>query len=379
MKKVLLFILTINLFITKVEAKSMNDLYNELQTLKAQRELCTYLSADDIREIIETSADIEVFVESLTEEINVINSEIITKENNIKNIKDEIDNLLVFNQVSKGENVYLEYIFNSESYSEMIYRYMIVQEMTSYNNSLIEKLNNEIEELNTKREELNKKRKKIEMERSNFREFELVLKNNPSASLVSISTSLDEDINFLEKEIAIYESRGCSRYDDLNLCLNIYDNEYLTYPFMKGCVSKDYFVSSTSSHKGIDLACNKEGNNVYASGSGVVAEIITKSSCGGNIIFIYYRVMGKEYTAIYAHLLDIKVAVGDSVTSDTIIGTVGGESTSTLNGGYDKCTNGAHLHYALVEGYHTNDYNIYTFNPRYMNDYPYVLNGYFSR
>lgn len=379
MKKVLLFILTVSLFITKVEAKSMDDLYKELQALKEQKELCTYLSEDDIREIIETSMDIEVLVEALNEEINSINNEIITKENNIKNIKEEIDNLLVFNQVSKGENVYLEYIFNSDSYSEMIYRYMVTEQLTAYNNSLIEKLNIEIEELKTKKEELNKKRAKIERERASFREFELVLKSNPSASLESISTSLDDDIAFLEKEIAIYESKGCKRYDDLNICLNTYDNEYLTYPLMKGCVSKDYFVSSTSSHKGIDLACNKEGNIIYASGSGVVAEIITKSSCGGNIIFIYYQVMGKEYTAIYAHLLDIKVAVGDPVTSDTIIGTVGGESTSTLNGGYDRCSTGAHLHYALTYGYHTNDYSIYTFNPRYMNSYPSILNGYFSR
>lgn len=379
MKKVLLFILTIILFITRVEAKSIDDLYNELETLKDQKELCTYLSDDDIKEIIETSMNIEVLVEALNEEINSINNEITTKENDIKNIQEEIDNLLVFNQVSQGENVYLEYIFNSESYSEMIYRYMVAEQMTSYNNSLIEKLNIEIEELNTKREELNKKQAKIERERASFRDFELVLKNNPSASLESISTSLDEDIASLKKEIAIYESKGCKRYDDLNICLGTYDNEYLTYPLMKGCVSKEYFVSSTSSHKGIDLACNKEGNDVYASGSGVVAEIITKSSCGGNIIFIYYKVMGKEYTAIYAHLLDIKVAVGDFVTSNTIIGTIGGESTSTLNGGYDRCTTGAHLHYVLTYGYHTNDYSIYTFNPRYMNSYPSVLNGYFVR
>ncbi len=34
----------------------------------------------------------------------------------------------------------------------MIYRYMVVERLTNYNNNLIEKLNKEIKELNTKKE-----------------------------------------------------------------------------------------------------------------------------------------------------------------------------------------------------------------------------------
>lgn len=378
MKKILLFILTIILCISQVDAKNINDLYRELDSLEDQRELYTYLSSDDIKVLMKTSSDIDVIVDTLSEEINNINNDISLKEDNIKNIEEEVNNLFIFNQISKGENTYLEYIFDSDSYSELIYRYMVVEQLTEYNNSLIEKLNEEIAKLNEKKVSLNKKIEKLNNARENFRELELVLKNVSPDNFQSINTSLDEDIASLKRQIKEYENLGCNRYTDLSLCLNIKDNNGLLYPLIKGCVTKDYIVGS-SSHKGIDLGCNKEGSYVYSSGYGVVADIIYKSSCGGNIIWIYYKVNGKEYTTIYAHLLEVKVNVGDIVTSDTIIGTVGGESTATLNGGYDRCTNGAHLHYALVEGYHTNDYNIYTLNPRYMNNYPNVLDGYFTR
>lgn len=363
----------------RVSAKNINDLYYELNTLEEQKELYTYLSSDDMEEIMKTSFDIEIIVDTLNDEINNINNDILLKEDNIKSIEKEIDNLLIFNQISTGENTYLEYIFDSDSYSELIYRYMIVEQITKYNNSLIERLNVEIEELNNKKDELNKKIEKINKERESFRELELILKRFSSNGFDSINTSLERDIVLLKEEIEKYEKLGCSRYTDLASCLNIRNNSNLTYPLMKGCVTKDYFVGVSNTHKGIDLGCNKEGNYVYAAGYGVVANIVNKSSCGGNIVWIYHFVGEREYTTIYAHLLDIKVDIGSVVTPDTIIGTVGGESTSILNGGYDKCTNGAHLHYAVVDGFHTTDYNIYIFNPRYMNDYPDVLNGYFMR
>ena len=71
--------------------------------------------------------------------------------------------------------------------------------------------------------------------------------------------------------------------------------------------------------------------------------------------------------------------VGSGKWAETVIGLVGGESTAYINGGYDKGTKGAHLHYVVVEGFHVNDFSSYTLNPRYFNTYPGILNGYFRR
>lgn len=376
MKKVILFILIFILFIPIVNGKSIDDLYKELEVLENQKNLYTYLSDDDIKELLNNSIDIEEIIDTLNSEINNINNMILEKEEKINKIKEEIDNFMVFNQVSKGENIYLEYIFNAESYADMIYRYMVAEQLTNYNNNLIETINKEIEELNSRKEELNKKITKLNNEREKYKKLEIILKSVNTFSIDSITSTLEEDIENIKEEIKLYQSIGCTRYMDISICLNIRNSRGLNYPLTKGCVSKDYKITS---HKGIDLACNKEGTNVYSAGSGVVSFITYESNCGGNIVYIYHLINGKSYTTIYGHLLKVLVDVGDIVDENTIIGLLGGESTALINGGYDKCTNGAHLHYVVTEGFHINDFSIYTINPRYMNNFPEVLNGYFYR
>ena len=205
--------------------------------------------------------------------------------------------------------------------------------------------------------------------------MEVILKSVSYLDGDSINSSIDDDITSIKKEIALYESIGCSRYMDISACLNIRDGGNFIFPLDKGCVSRDYL----SNHKGIDLACNGEGTNVYSSAKGVVSSITYKATYGGNIVYIYHIIGGKQYTTIYGHLLEVKVNVGDVVDTDTVIGLVGGESTAYINGGYDKGTKGAHLHYVVVEGFHVNDFSSYTLNPRYFNTYPGILNGYFRR
>ena len=45
---------------------------------------------------------------------------------NINSKKKEIENLLSFLQVSNGENVYLEYIFEAKTFTDFIYRSAVV-------------------------------------------------------------------------------------------------------------------------------------------------------------------------------------------------------------------------------------------------------------
>ncbi len=376
MKKIIPFILILLLPLNIVSAKTINDLYNELSSLETKKDLYNYLTSDDINNILSEGLDIELVIDTLNDEINNINTTIKEKEENINKLNEELNNYLVFNQISSGENIYLEYIFSSEDYTSMIYRYMIAKQLTDYNSNLIEKLNKEIKELNTKKETLNTKVNKLNNQREKYKELEVILKSIGSYNKDSITSTIDEDIEKIKKEITTYQNLGCTRYMNLDICLNIRKSNRMYYPLNKGCISKDYDIST---HKGIDLACNKEGTEVYSSSSGIVSSITYKSECGGNIVYIYHNINGKQYTTIYGHLLEIKVSLGEEVNENTIIGLLGGESTATKNGGYDKCTTGAHLHYVIVEGYHVNDFSIYTINPRYINNYPEILSGYFKR
>lgn len=375
MKKIVVFILIIFLFIPTVYGKTINDLYDELETLKTQKSLYIYLSNDDVKRLLENSLDIELIIDSLNDEIDDINKKINIEEDNINILNKEIDEIMIFNQISKGENIYLEYIFDSSSYSEMIYRYMALEQLNNYNNGLIKAINKKIEELNNDKEELSNKVDKLNKEREKYRELSVILKNVGYLENDSIMSNIDDDINSIVSEIQLYEKMGCSRNIDISLCLKIRSDYNFMYPLIKGCVSQEYSVN----HKGIDLACNLEGTNVYSSANGIVSYIEEKSTYGGNIVYIYHIINGKPYTTIYGHLLEIKVNVGDEVASDTVIGLLGGESTAYINGGYDKGTNGAHLHFAVVEGFHISDFNIYTLNPSYFNTYPSLSDGYFNR
>lgn len=375
MKKKVLLAIIIILLIPRVSAKKIDDLYKELDLLESQKNIYNYLSKEDINNLLNNSLDIELIVDTLTEEVNNINIEITKKEEEINKLNKEIDNIIVFNQISKGENIYLEYIFDASSYSDMIYRYMISEQLSKHNSSLIETKNKEIEELNTKKEELSSKIAKLNNERDKYKELNIILKSVNHLNKDSITSTIDQDIINIKKEINLYQNMGCTRNMDIDICLNIKDGKSFTYPLNKGCVSKNYNIN----HKGIDLACNLEGTNVYSASLGVVSMVVNKSTYGGNIVYIYHIIDKKKYTTIYGHLLEIKVKEGDIVDSSTVIGLVGGESTAYINGGYDKSTNGPHLHFVVAEGHHTIDFNIYTINPNFINEYPPLLEGYFYR
>ena len=70
------------------------------------------------------------------------------------------------------------------------------------------------------------------------------------------------------------------------------------------------------------------------------------------MLYINVNVNGEKYTTYYYHLLNFNVNVGDIVTQNTILGWVGGYSTSTQYGGYDYCTTGAHRHFGVAKGYY---------------------------
>ncbi|MDP3011146.1 MAG: peptidoglycan DD-metalloendopeptidase family protein [Candidatus Hydromicrobium sp.] len=94
-------------------------------------------------------------------------------------------------------------------------------------------------------------------------------------------------------------------------------------------------------HKGVDIA-NDVGTNIHATASGVVIYAGWHGSYGRKVI-IYHGpgLNDATYSTVYAHLSKIYVKVGDEVTKDDVIGTMGNTGNST----------GVHLHYeVLVNG-----------------------------
>ena len=71
-----------------------------------------------------------------------------------------------------------------------------------------------------------------------------------------------------------------------------------------------------------------------------------------------------------------------TVTTNTVIGYLGGGSTSTKYGGYDRCTSGTHLHFGTADGHNAFNFNSYAFNPREIFSFPTLIyngGGYFYK
>lgn len=87
-------------------------------------------------------------------------------------------------------------------------------------------------------------------------------------------------------------------------------------------------------HRGLDMIA-QSGTPVYASCEGVVSDVIRSGMGHGNVVEITHK---GGYVTRYAHLGEIKISRGRSVTPDTQIGTVGMSGT----------TFAPHLHYEVL-------------------------------
>lgn len=277
----------------------------------------------------------------------------------IKEKKKEIDNLLSFMQISEGDNVYLEYIFEATSFTDFIYRSAIVEQLTKYNDELIDDMYKKIEENKQLQKKLAKQIEDSEKEMNKLNNL-LNSANVSLNQLVDEHVDIEEDMDASKKQYEYFKkefkNNGCSENTDINVCLKVPSSTGFIRPLVKATVTSEFGMRYHPTrhiwtlHSGIDLGV-PIGTNVYPAANGVVTKIarvknpnIAGSSCGGNKIYVKHLVNGKEFVTVYMHVHTIKVNLGDYVTVNTVIaGSGGGES-------YDYCTTGPHLHFSIMKG-----------------------------
>lgn len=292
-------------------------------------------------------------IEAAEIKIEEINGEI---ETTTKQIEDLLKTL----QIMQGENAYLEYISGSSSVTEMVMRTKAVDQITNYSKNQIDKMHNLIEENRQLQKDLENKKIELEGKISSYQSAVSSLGNQLSA-LAEITEDIDDQIKNQEALINYYSKICTSETQLLSRCSSVAVSFGWLRPLNKGSVTSNwgyrYIFGSTSFHNGIDLGGNSEGTNIYSAANGTVAAITRRSRCGGNKVYIHVNVNGKAYTTYYFHLLSINVNVGDNVTTNTVIGTVGGGKGTRS---YDTCTTGAHLHFGVSTGYYLKDYSAYS-------------------
>ncbi len=389
-KTILFFLLIFMIFPYNVYARTLQDLYDELASLQselASNKNSRSLTQGEVNNLQEEILNINRTIERQKEEIAQAEEDIEKSEESIIEKGKETDELLRFLQVTTGENKYLEYLFEADSYTDFIYRYEVVKQLSNYNSTLIKELEQLIIDLENKQVELEEKNKQLEVDRKNLNSKLNTLRYN-LASFDKEGASLEDDIANMKKQIKAYEDMGCKKDQDLDKCTATINAYGWKLPVSKGCVSSNYGWRSfwlngrvvTDFHYGMDLSCMSEGSPVYAAADGVVFSIVNRSSCGGNMVYIRHTVNGKKYTTVYMHLLRFGdgIKLNAVVTDSTVIGYVGGGSTRS----YDGCTSGTHLHFGMASGWPNYGFSSYTFDPRKIFAFPAEIGaggGYFYR
>ncbi len=363
-----------------VEAKTLRQLKEELATAKANKsanEAKVKEAQEKVRkyqnEINSSVSQIEVS----QDEIEAARVKIQELEEEIKEKQKEIDELLRFLQVSNGENVYLEYVFGATSFTDFIYRTAIVEQMSDYNDRLIDEMYDLIEQNRQLQKELEAKIQELEKKIAQLKK-DLSKVNLTIDDLYDDQKDINAEIKAFEVEIKFYEEYGCKLDQEISDCLNVPYATTFTRPTTSGYISSNFGyrnlnLSGSNFHSGIDIA-TPEGTKVYPSAPGYVAKKVIKSSCGGNMLYIQHSVNGQKYTTVYMHLKSFNVDVGDTVFLPTVIAYSGGGASTRS---YDRCTTGAHLHFGMYTGWTTARSNL--IDPRTKVNFPPKGSSYYTR
>ncbi len=351
---ILIALLAVFLIPINTEAKTLSDLRKEVEEANADLEnKNNQIAANDaeVAEIKKKIADIESQISEIESETGVLEQEIEESNNEIAEKSEQSKSLFQYLQVSEGENAYLEYIFGATDVTDMVYRMAIVEQLTEYNDKIMNELSQLVEENEQRKEELATKNKELEKLTDDL-EAEQAKINAETAQIKDAMPSVEQQKKEAEKQIEYYERIGCGESEDIDSCQFAYEQSrnnsssggsgggYVPSaagfyrPMVSGYVTQNWM---NAGHLGIDLSNTNKTIEIYPIATGVVFAKYY-DVYGALVLKIRHNVNGRYIYSTYAHLSAWYVNVGELVTPDTVIGRMG-------NTGYSF---GAHLHLELT-------------------------------
>ena len=356
--------------------KTLQELIDELNAKELQlKEISDEknLTQEKLNEITSSIINVGLEINEVENKMIELNNKIEDNKIEIKEKEKQIKKLINLMQKNNGENIYLELLFGSSDLKDFIYRKQIIEQITAYNDKLVDDLNKMIEDskelkikLDDEKEALNEKN--IELKKQ---QDELGLK---VTMLDEDSRDVLEDLADAKKTINNYKKMGCLPTDSLESCSQIPTDSDFLRPLTQGVITSGYGTRENpvsggyQFHAAVDIGGNPTGTSVYATASGRVVLTsyvknpdVPNSSCGGNFVVIQHKIGNTYYASRYMHLSKIYVTENQTVTANDIIGAVGGGET------YDRCSTGAHLDFSIAQGIYGKDFYLFrqpaTINP----------------
>ena len=346
-KKVIVFLIILALFVPNVG-------YAQAVTLRDEKNMLNQFIADQSKnqaQINQTNNQINAArnqinaikkqIQEMQQEVDKMQKEIVEYNNEITEKKIQTKEIISYYQLTKSGNLYLDYAFGAETITDLIYRLSVVEQLISFNERTIRKLNEMIEN--------NKKRTK-ELE---AKEIEVGKKQEELAGqvtrLTGVRASLNENHVSITSQVQIYrdrikalENQGCKDHHVIGRDCAVNNNVVGWHrPVESGYVTSEAGYRWGSLHRGLDISNrNPFSTRIFPVANGRVTARYSDAWGALTIVMEHQTVDGRYYSSLYTHLSSYApgVVVGSKLTAFQHIGVMGNTGLS----------HGPHLHLEIA-------------------------------
>lgn len=391
---VMLLSLIFSILPARVYAKSSSEIKEEINGLKSDQK-SLWNQMDDLEaqqdenwetteEMVEQKNNIDQQINLLNAEIENINAQILSYAQLIAANQEELDEaeqvLFDLNVKNKerirameeeGELSYWSVIFKANSFTDLIDRLNMIEEIQEADQRRLEELSQAAEAVAQARAELETEKTALEQSRQELADAQAVLDEKRAEAdeiLAQLNaeqrelTAMYEEYEALEAQLSAEIAQAEKEYTEQKkkeeaaaAASGGGNGGSASAPSSGGWVRPCSYTVLTSAygwrthpitgkqsfHNGVDLA-NGQGTPIYAAKGGTVT-VATYNGVYGYYVQINH---GDGFSSLYGHMTNYVVSAGQSVSAGQLIGYMGSTGWST----------GPHLHFTIY-------YNGSTVNP----------------
>ena len=264
-----------------------------------------------------------------------------------------------------GNTTYLDVLLKSKDLTDFISRYYVIEEITEYDNTLINQVKNQKESLEQTTQKLNNEQAELKIIKARKEQTTVVLNNMKTMQesyikkLSDGEKALQEQITAYKKEQAEIEAKIMEITNTIIPNIQYTGGEMLWPVAASGTVITSQFgirehpiQGVVKQHTGLDIGGADTGTPVVAAADGVVSYAGWLGGYG-NCVMINH---GNGVVTLYGHGSKVVASVGQEVKQGDTILEVGSTGNST----------GPHLHFEVrINGQYVNPLN-YVKVPHYI-------------
>ena len=362
-------------------AASSSEIKKELDSLKAEnKEIQAQIdeirgqydaNASEIQDLVAKKNGIDQEISLLHTQINNINEQVSTysqmiadSQDELENAQDYLDELNIKHKEriqameEEGSISYWEVIFQANSFTDLLDRLDMVNEIAAADQRRLEEMRAAAERVAETQERMEEEKAGLEESQAQLARSESELEERREASdgvLRELAKKQDEFQILLDESEALQdelmrdiakkekEYKNAKYQEELAKMalqgqnppsaagwITPVSGYTITSPFG---MRKHPILGYSKMHNGIDMAC-PSGTRIYASRAGTVTNASYQAGGAGYYVSINH---GDGFASIYMHMTRFVVSAGQTVTAGQLIGYVGSTGLST----------GPHLHFGI--------------------------------